>query len=74
MSAKSKGDIEPGEPVLWTDIDEPFESAGFSEIILPGHMALTLETGSTSSFSGLVRTGDRIDFLCKPSNVWIRRF
>ncbi len=73
LTAKSKSEIDPGEPVLWTDVDEPFEAAGFSEMILPGHMALTLEAGSTSSFSGLVRTGDRIDFLCKSTNEWIRR-
>ncbi len=72
MSAKSKGEIDPGEPVLWTDIDEPFEAGGFSEIISPGRMALTLDVSSTSSFSGLVRTGDRVDFFCKPASEWIR--
>jgi Flp pilus assembly protein CpaB len=72
LNARSKGEIEPGEPVLWTDVDEPFEVDGFSLAVARGRRALTLEAGPTDSFSGLVRTGDRVDLLCKPTNAWIR--
>jgi Flp pilus assembly protein CpaB len=72
MHGKSRSEIDAGEPVLWTDVEDPMEPVRFSETITPGNMALTLEAGSTSSFAGLVRTNDRIDFLCKPSNQWIR--
>lgn len=38
----------------------------------PGRRAMTMEAGATDSFSGLVRTGDRVDLLCNPSRGWIR--
>jgi Flp pilus assembly protein CpaB len=72
MNARSRGEIEPGEPVLWTDVEEPFEPDSLSQTIARGHRALTLDVNSTSSFAGLLRTGDKVDFLCKPGNVWIR--
>jgi Flp pilus assembly protein CpaB len=72
LGARSKGEIGSGEPVLWTDVEEPFEFDGFSLAVEPGRRALTLEAGATDSFSGLVRTGDRVDLLCNPSRLWIR--
>lgn len=72
LNAKSKGEIEPGEPILWTDVDEPFETEGFSLSISRGKRAITLEADITASFAGLLRTGDHVDILCKPSNEWIR--
>jgi Flp pilus assembly protein CpaB len=72
LNASSKGDIDTGDPVLWTDVEEPFEAEGFSLAVPRGSRAVTLEAGPTSSFAGLVRTGDRVDFLCKTSDRWFR--
>lgn len=72
LHSTSRGEIDPGEPILWTDVEEPFESDGFSRAIRPGQVALTLEVDASASFAGLVRTGDRIDLLCRPGNVWVR--
>lgn len=72
QNANCRSDIEAGEPILWTDVEEPFEPDGFSLSIAPGKAALTLEASTTSSFAGLVQTGDRIDFLCNPGGIWIR--
>lgn len=72
IGARSRGEIESGEPVLWTDVEEPFELGGLSKVVEPGRRAMTLEAGATDSFSGLIRTGDRVDLLCNPSRGWVR--
>jgi pilus assembly protein CpaB len=64
--AKAKEDIAPGEPVLWSDIEDPAVSGDFSRTIPAGRRAITIEADAGSSFSGLLRPGDRVDILHEP--------
>ena len=75
IGAKSKSTIDPGEPVLWTDVEEPFDTDIFSKTVPKGRRALTLTVDTTSSFSGLLRPGDRVDLMAKDAknrSKWIR--
>jgi Flp pilus assembly protein CpaB len=76
VGARAKTAIDPGEPVLWTDVEEPFDTDAFSKIILPGRRAMTLGVDPTSSFAGLVHPGDRVDLLVERSGSgssdWVR--
>jgi pilus assembly protein CpaB len=76
VGARAKTAIEPGEPVLWTDVEEPFDTDAFSRTILPGRRAMTLGVDTTSSFAGLVHPGDRVDLLVErtgPGSAgWVR--
>jgi len=76
VGARAKTAIDPGEPVLWTDVEEPFDTDAFSRIILPGRRAMTLGVDTTSSFAGLVHPGDRVDLLVERSAAnsadWVR--
>jgi len=75
LGAKSKSAIDPGEPILWTDVEEPFNTDIFSKTVPEGRRALTLNVDTTSSFSGLLRPGDRVDLLAKDAknrSKWIR--
>jgi len=75
LGAKSKSAIDPGEPILWTDVEEPFNVDIFSKTLPEGQRALTVTVDSTASFSGLLRPGDRVDLLAKDVNnhsKWIR--
>jgi Flp pilus assembly protein CpaB len=76
VGARSKTAIDPGEPVLWTDVEEPFDTDVFSKTVLPGRRAMTLGVDATSSFAGLLHPGDRVDLLVERSGEnpgdWIR--
>jgi pilus assembly protein CpaB len=76
LGASAKYPIEPGEPILWTDVQEPFEADAFSTLIPTGRRALTVGADPTSSFAGLLLPGDRVDILAESSNTktptWIR--
>jgi pilus assembly protein CpaB len=77
LGARSKTDIAAGEPVLWTDVEEPFEVERFSRTIPLGRRAVTLDVDAASSFAGLIRPGDRVDLLCEDvteggPRTWIR--
>jgi len=76
IGARAKTAIDPGEPVLWTDVEEPFNTDAFSRTILPGRRAMTLGVDTTSSFAGLVHPGDRVDLLVERSGMnsadWVR--
>jgi len=76
VGASAKNPIDPGEPVLWTDVEEPFDSEGFSNHILAGRRAFTIAADASSSFAGLLVPGDRVDLLAHRSDggnaVWIR--
>ncbi len=61
IGARAKGNLSAGDPILWTDVEEPFESEMFSQTIPSGKRAFTLEATATSSFSGLIRPGDIVD-------------
>lgn len=61
IGARTKGSIEAGEPILWTDVEEPFDVDKFSQTIPQGRRALTIEADLAASFSGLIRPGDRVD-------------
>jgi Flp pilus assembly protein CpaB len=67
VGARAKTAIDPGEPVLWTDVEEPYDTDVFSETVLPGRRAMTLGVDATSSFAGLVHPGDRVDLLVERS-------
>jgi Flp pilus assembly protein CpaB len=76
VGARAKTAIEPGEPVLWTDVEEPFDTDAFSRNVLPGRRGLTLGVDTTSSFAGMLHPGDRVDLLVARSGVnpddWVR--
>ena len=76
VGARAKTAIDPGEPVLWTDVDEPFDTDTFSRTVLPGRRAMTLGVDTTSSFAGLLHPGDRVDLLVERSGAnaadWVR--
>ncbi len=61
IGARTKSAIEAGEPILWTDVEEPFELETLSQAVPQGRRALTLQADLASSFSGLLRPGDRVD-------------
>ena len=63
VGGRAKTAIDPGEPVLWTDVEEPYDTDVFSKTVLPGRRAMTLGVDATSSFAGLVHPGDRVDLL-----------
>ncbi len=65
IGARTKSAIEAGEPILWTDVEEPFDVEKFSEAIPRGRRALTIEADLGASFSGLIRPGDRVDISCQ---------
>lgn len=65
IGARTKGPIEPGEPILWTDVEEPFDIEKFSLTIPRGRRALTIEADLGASFAGLIRPGDRVDISIK---------
>lgn len=69
VGATAKEDIGPGEPVLWTDIEDPDETGDFSRAIPAGRRAITIDADASSSFSGLLRPGDRVDILHEPSDT-----
>ncbi len=76
IGARSKSAIDPGEPVLWTDVEEPFDADTFSRLVPSGRRALTIGVDLTSSFAGLLQPGDRVDLLAERTDVktssWIR--
>lgn len=76
LGARAKSPIDPGEPVLWTDVEEPFEADALSRTVPKGKRALTVSVDTTASFSGMLQPGDRVDLLAKGSegrtDTWIR--
>jgi len=76
VGARAKTAIDPGEPVLWTDVEEPYDTDVFSRTVLPGRRAMTLGVDTTSSFAGLLHPGDRVDLLVERSGTnfadWVR--
>lgn len=77
LGARAKVPVSGGEPVLWTDVEEPLESERLSLSIPAGRLAHTLGVDGVSSFSGMVRPGDRVDLLCEseglpPGGAWVR--
>ena len=76
VGARAKTPIDPGEPVLWTDVEEPYNTDVFSRTVLPGRRAMTLGVDTTSSFAGLLHPGDRVDLLVERSTSnsadWVR--
>jgi pilus assembly protein CpaB len=65
LGGRSRNPVEPGEPVLWTDVEEPYDTKPFSRGIAPGLRAMTLGVDASSSFAGLLHPGDRVDLLCE---------
>jgi pilus assembly protein CpaB len=63
LGAKAKVEISGGEPVLWTDVEEPFDVDRFSLLIPKGRRAITMDADTKASFSGLIRPGDHVDIL-----------
>ena len=63
LGARAKVEISEGEPVLWTDVEEPFAADSFSLTIMKGRRAMTIEADRKASFSGLLRPGDHVDLL-----------
>jgi len=74
LGSKAKSRVDPGEPVLWTDVEEPFEADLFSKTVPMGRRALTVNVDMTSSFSGLLQPGDRVDLLAKVADGGTQRW
>lgn len=51
-----------GEPLVWSQLEER-QPAALSAQLAPGRRATTIPVDETSSLSGLLRPGDRIDLL-----------
>jgi pilus assembly protein CpaB len=63
IGGRAKVKISEGEPVLWTDVEEPFDIDKFSLTIPKGRRAVTIDADRRASFSGLIRPGDHVDIL-----------
>jgi pilus assembly protein CpaB len=63
LGARAKVEISGGEPILWTDVEEPFDVDRFSLLIPKGRRAITMDADTKASFSGLIRPGDHVDIL-----------
>ncbi len=77
IGGHAKGNLSAGEPILWTDVEEPLDAEKFSQTIPAGRRAFTFESNISSSFAGLIRPGDSVDLLCEGENgkrtrTWIR--
>jgi pilus assembly protein CpaB len=66
VGGRARNPVDPGEPILWTDVEEPYDVEPFSRGISPGFRALTLRVDASSSFAGMLHPGDRVDLLCEP--------
>lgn len=53
--------MEPNEPVLAVKVTEPGVPAGITAQLEPGMRAFTISVDATSSVSGFLRPGDRVD-------------
>lgn len=63
LGTRIRWEIEPGEPILWSDILDPETEEILSRTIQAGRRAITMDADPRSSFSGLLRPGDRVDIL-----------
>jgi len=69
LGARSKTAIDPGEPVLWTDVEEPYRYGCVFQNRSSGRRALTLGVDTESSFAGMLHPGDRVDLLVETSGA-----
>lgn len=69
LGATARNPIDPGEPVLWTDVQEPYEADSFSALVRAGRRALTVSADASSSFAGLLVPGDRVDILAEAADA-----
>ncbi len=53
-------DISSGKPILAGDVDAKFPR-DFSDLIEPGHRALTVQVDEVNSISGMLRPGNKVD-------------
>ncbi|MEM6998600.1 MAG: Flp pilus assembly protein CpaB, partial [Pseudomonadota bacterium] len=53
-------DVTEGRPLLATDIDAKFPK-DFSDLIEPGHRAMTIQVDELNSMSGMIRAGNQVD-------------
>jgi Flp pilus assembly protein CpaB len=53
-------DVTEGKPLLSTDIDAEFPR-DFSDLIKPGHRAMTIQVDDLNSISGMIRAGNKVD-------------
>ena len=53
-------DVTEGRPLLATDIDAKFPK-DFSDLIEPGHRAMTIQVDELNSMSGMIRAGNKVD-------------
>ena len=53
-------DVTEGRPLLASDIDAEFPR-DFSDLIEPGHRAMTIQVDELNSLSGMIRAGNQVD-------------
>lgn len=63
LGTRVRKGIEAGEPVLWSDLEDPSAERRFSRSIPSGRRAITVDADPLASFAGLLRPGDRVDIL-----------
>lgn len=68
LGARAKVEMSGGDPVLWTDVEEPVDVDRFSLLIPKGRRAITMDVDTKASFSGLIRPGDHVDILRETSD------
>ena len=55
--------VHAGEAILVTDVSDTAERRELAELVLEGRRAMSIEVDATSSFTGLLRPGDRVDVM-----------
>lgn len=64
LGVKVSTSLRANQSLLWTDLSTTSqERRDLSNLLREGMRALTVRTGSTSAFGGLLRPGDRVDVL-----------
>ena len=66
LGSRVRGNLGAGEPILWSDLEDPSAEQRFSRTIPAGRRAVTVDADPLSSFAGLLRPGDRLDILYEP--------
>ncbi len=62
-------DVSEGRPLLASDIDATFPR-DFSDLIEPGHRAMTIQVDELNSISGMIRAGNQVDiFVIIPTKL-----
>jgi len=63
MDRRTLVDLKKGQPVLWNFVDAGLQSSRLSQLIPPGERGYTISVDPLNSHAGMIKVGDRVDFL-----------